>query len=101
MNGERFYVGFKLLLFNYVQMISSLLKLIHFFVQYEFLYQFSTCLAKTEYDNVTASAHLIVQDVPNKPELLSVECRPRDAAVKWKAMGDNGAAILHYIIRMI
>ncbi|KAK7076289.1 ATP-dependent DNA helicase chl1, partial [Halocaridina rubra] len=58
-----------------------------------------TCVASTELDKVTASATLIVQDVPNPPTLLPVVCNDRDASVEWQAMGDNRAPILGYIIQ--
>lgn len=59
-----------------------------------------TCVASTELDEVTASATLIVQDVPNPPHLpLPVKCNERDASVEWKPMGDNRAPILGYIIQ--
>ena len=58
-----------------------------------------TCLARTEFDNATADASLIVQDVPNKPVLLGIDCRTHDASIRWKAEGDNRAPILHYTIQ--
>ncbi|XP_068206070.1 LOW QUALITY PROTEIN: neuroglian-like [Palaemon carinicauda] len=58
-----------------------------------------TCVASTELDEVTASATLIVQDVPNPPVLLPVACNDRDASVEWQPMGDNRAPILGYIIQ--
>jgi neuronal cell adhesion protein len=58
-----------------------------------------TCVARTEYDNATASATLTVQDVPNRPELTGIECRKRDSTIRWKPMGDNRSPILHYTIQ--
>jgi len=58
-----------------------------------------TCLARTKYDNASAEASLIVQDVPNRPELVEINCRSRDATLRWKAMGDNRSPILHYTIQ--
>jgi hypothetical protein len=58
-----------------------------------------TCVARTEFDNATASATLTVQDVPNRPDLTGVTCGRRDAKIMWKAMGDNRSPILHYTIQ--
>ena len=58
-----------------------------------------TCEATTVLDKDLASASLIVQDVPNPPELLEVECNSRDADVKWGPRGDNRAPILSYKIQ--
>lgn len=58
-----------------------------------------TCVARTEYDEVKAQATLIVQDVPNSPELKSVSCRSRDAEVTWRPLGDNRAPILRYTVQ--
>ncbi|KAK4296763.1 hypothetical protein Pmani_030767 [Petrolisthes manimaculis] len=58
-----------------------------------------TCVASTELDEVTAAATLIVQDVPNPPQLLEVNCNDRDASVSWQPMGDNRAPILGYLIQ--
>ncbi|KAF0760773.1 neuroglian-like isoform X1 [Aphis craccivora] len=57
-----------------------------------------TCLAKTELDQVTANATLIVQDKPNPPTLLKITCNKINAVVKWQPNGDNRAPILRYII---
>ncbi|KAL4121128.1 hypothetical protein QTP88_013693 [Uroleucon formosanum] len=57
-----------------------------------------TCLARTELDQATASAMLIVQDKPNPPQLLGITCNKRDAAVRWQPKGDNRAPILRYTI---
>ncbi|KAK8743667.1 hypothetical protein OTU49_001198 [Cherax quadricarinatus] len=59
-----------------------------------------TCVASTDLDKVTASATLIVQDVPNRPQLLlPVICNDRDASFEWQPMGDNRAPILGYVIQ--
>ncbi|XP_050425383.1 neuroglian isoform X2 [Adelges cooleyi] len=57
-----------------------------------------TCLAKTDLDNATASAMLIVQDKPNAPQLLGITCNKKEAAVRWQPKGDNRAPILRYTI---
>ena len=58
-----------------------------------------TCLAKSELDFATASATLIVQDVPNPPSIGLVDCDAKDATVMWQPMGDNRAPILTYKIQ--
>ena len=58
-----------------------------------------TCTAKTELDSVSAKATLIVQDVPNAPQIVAVECGKSTARIEWKPMGDNRAQILQYIIQ--
>ncbi|XP_063870133.1 neuroglian-like isoform X1 [Scylla paramamosain] len=58
-----------------------------------------TCVASTDLDQVDATASLIVQDVPNPPQLLKVTCNIRDASVEWQPMGDNRAPILAYVIQ--
>lgn len=58
-----------------------------------------TCVASTELDKVEASANLIVQDVPNDPKLIAVDCNDKDASVEWQPQGDNRAPILGYIIQ--
>lgn len=58
-----------------------------------------TCIAQTRLDNVTASATLIVQDRPNPPRLVGVECRQKTASVEWQPLGDNRAPILSFIIQ--
>ncbi|XP_050313304.1 neuroglian isoform X2 [Anthonomus grandis grandis] len=57
-----------------------------------------TCLARTELDEASASAQLIVQDVPNAPGDITVECNTMDATVQWLPKGDNRAPISYYII---
>jgi neuronal cell adhesion protein len=57
-----------------------------------------TCVARTALDEASAKAQLIVQDAPNPPAMLGVECHAKDATIKWKSMGDNRAPISHYII---
>ena len=58
-----------------------------------------TCQALTELDEARDSASLIVQDVPNPPNLLWVECNSKDAVVVWEPRGDNRAPILTYKIQ--
>ncbi|CAB0005124.1 unnamed protein product [Nesidiocoris tenuis] len=58
-----------------------------------------TCVASTPLDEATASATLIVQAVPNAPELVSVECNKMDAKISWHPLGDNRAPILRYTIQ--
>jgi hypothetical protein len=57
------------------------------------------CQAITELDEARDSASLIVQDVPNPPNLLWVECNSKDAVVVWEPRGDNRAPILTYKIQ--
>ncbi|KAK0095060.1 hypothetical protein PV326_009321 [Microctonus aethiopoides] len=57
-----------------------------------------TCKASTELDEARAEATLIVQDVPNAPQLEGVKCNTNEAAVHWSPKGDNRAPILHYQI---
>jgi len=58
-----------------------------------------TCQALTELDEDRQTASLIVQDVPNPPKLLWVECNSKDASVVWEPRGDNRAPILTYKIQ--
>uniref|UniRef100_U5EU82 Putative neuronal cell adhesion molecule n=1 Tax=Corethrella appendiculata TaxID=1370023 RepID=U5EU82_9DIPT len=58
-----------------------------------------TCVASTELDNATASATLIVQDVPNSPELTGIECHQHSATISWEPKGDNRSPILYYTIQ--
>ena len=58
-----------------------------------------TCQALTELDEDRAAASLIVQDVPNPPNLLWIECSSQDADVVWEPRGDNRAPILSYKIQ--
>ncbi|XP_018330369.1 neuroglian [Agrilus planipennis] len=57
-----------------------------------------TCVAKTDLDEASASAILIVQDVPNPPVIQRTTCAKKDATLEWKPMGDNRAPILRYTI---
>ncbi|XP_022162397.1 neuroglian-like isoform X2 [Myzus persicae] len=57
-----------------------------------------TCLAKTELDQVSVNATLIVQDKPNPPTGLEIICNKRNAVVKWRSNGDNRARILSYTV---
>ncbi|XP_066248839.1 neuroglian isoform X1 [Euwallacea similis] len=58
-----------------------------------------TCVARTELDQATAQAQLIVQDIPNPPGDIRVECHRMDATIQWSPKGDNRAPILRYIIQ--
>lgn len=58
-----------------------------------------TCSASTELDQVEVNATLIVQDVPNRPLLLSTRCNVQNAAISWEPRGDNRSPILHYTIQ--
>lgn len=59
-----------------------------------------TCVARTDLDTVTTDATLIVQDVPNAPQIKNVECETLAALVEWQPMGDRRAPILSYSIQM-
>ena len=58
-----------------------------------------TCQAVTELDEDRQTASLIVQDVPNPPNLLWVDCDSKAASVVWEPRGDNRAPILTYKIQ--
>lgn len=58
-----------------------------------------TCVARTELDEATAKANLIVQDVPNAPKLLGIFCQADKAEIHWEPQGDNRSPILHYTIQ--
>ncbi|RWS06138.1 neuronal cell adhesion molecule-like protein [Dinothrombium tinctorium] len=58
-----------------------------------------TCTAKTELDSDSANATLIVQDVPNRPKIVNVDCGPSTAMVEWTPTGDGRAPILSYSIQ--
>lgn len=58
-----------------------------------------TCVARTELDEASARANLIVQDVPNPPSLIGIQCKAREAEISWKPQGDNRSPILHYTIQ--
>lgn len=59
-----------------------------------------TCMASTILDNAVAKATLIVQDIPNAPQLnKNVECKAAEATLGWTPMGDNRAPILNYIVQ--
>nr|XP_023019782.1 neuroglian [Leptinotarsa decemlineata]XP_023019783.1 neuroglian [Leptinotarsa decemlineata]XP_023019784.1 neuroglian [Leptinotarsa decemlineata] len=58
-----------------------------------------TCLARTELDEASAKAQLTVQDVPNPPRMIGVECHTKDATISWMPMGDNRAPISYFIIQ--
>ncbi|KAG1714169.1 Neuroglian [Nymphon striatum] len=57
-----------------------------------------TCKAQTSLDFKEASATLTVQDVPNRPLMLGVDCDGLTAMVKWRPNGDNRASINNFII---
>ena len=58
-----------------------------------------TCRARTELDSATAKATLTVQDVPNHPRIVGVECEGSAAMVEWMPTGDRRAPILSYSIQ--
>ncbi|XP_017465423.1 PREDICTED: neuroglian-like [Rhagoletis zephyria] len=58
-----------------------------------------TCIASTDLDSVNASATLTVQDVPNPPKIIDVDCNGLTAMVEWAPTGDNRAPILTYDIQ--
>ncbi|KAG5892872.1 hypothetical protein JTB14_032595 [Gonioctena quinquepunctata] len=58
-----------------------------------------TCLARTEIDEASAKAQLIVQDVPNSPWIIGVECHTKDATISWTPTDDNHAPISYFIIQ--
>ncbi|ALC49261.1 Nrg [Drosophila busckii] len=58
-----------------------------------------TCVAKTQLDEATAKANLIVQDVPNAPKLRGISCLADKAEINWEPQGDNRSPILHYTIQ--
>ncbi|KAG9509224.1 Neuroglian [Fragariocoptes setiger] len=58
-----------------------------------------TCLAKSELDSVSARASLVVQDVPNPPKILGIECENFAATIEWTPTGDRRAPILSYDIQ--
>lgn len=58
-----------------------------------------TCVARTELDHATEKATLIVQDVPNPPKIVGVECEGSAAMVEWTPTGDRRAPILSYSIQ--
>ncbi|XP_049512867.1 neuroglian isoform X2 [Dermacentor silvarum] len=58
-----------------------------------------TCVARTEVDSDRAMAALIVQDVPNPPQMVQVDCDVSMAVVHWKPTGDRRAPILSYSIQ--
>ncbi|XP_037936247.1 neuroglian isoform X2 [Teleopsis dalmanni] len=58
-----------------------------------------TCVARTELDEASAKANLIVQDVPNAPRLTGIHCMNDKAEITWEPQGDNRSPILHYTIQ--
>ncbi|KAK8765385.1 hypothetical protein V5799_031993 [Amblyomma americanum] len=58
-----------------------------------------TCVANTSVDSDRAQASLIVQDVPNPPEVLGVVCERDRAILQWRPRGDNRAPILSYAVQ--
>lgn len=57
------------------------------------------CTAKTELDQVSATATLTVVDVPNSPEIIGITCQRYTALIDWKPMGDNRSPITSYTIQ--
>ena len=55
--------------------------------------------AETDLDEDEFSAKLIVQDVPNAPNLRWAECNAKDATVVWQPTGENMAPIMAFIIQ--
>ncbi|XP_065332463.1 neuroglian isoform X1 [Cloeon dipterum] len=58
-----------------------------------------TCVASTDLDSESASATLIVQDVPNPPSLKGIRCDELEAKIAWESKGDNRAPIVRYTIQ--
>ncbi|XP_063707327.1 neuroglian isoform X2 [Culicoides brevitarsis] len=58
-----------------------------------------TCVAVTDLDEARASATLIVQDVPNPPNLKDIQCNAHDATIDWESQGDNRSPILYFTIQ--
>ncbi|GFQ74968.1 neuroglian [Trichonephila clavata] len=58
-----------------------------------------TCVAQTELDKDEAQAILTVQDVPNPPRIVHVDCDGLSAMLVWKPMGDRRAPILSYSVQ--
>lgn len=58
-----------------------------------------TCVARTELDYATEKATLIVQDVPNPPRIVGIDCEGSAAMVEWMPTGDRRAPILSYSIQ--
>lgn len=58
-----------------------------------------TCVARTQLDNDTADATLIVKDVPSPPHLLQVQCDNHVALLEWIPTGESQASILSYRIQ--
>jgi hypothetical protein len=50
-------------------------------------------------DEASAAATLTVQDVPNAPVLLGIDCKAHDASISWEPKGDNRSPILYFIIQ--
>ena len=63
-----------------------------------------TCFAESMFrgktlDYASEQATLVVQDVPNPPNIREIDCQAKDAKVNWQPMGDNRAPILTYKIQ--
>ncbi|UYV67407.1 CHL1 [Cordylochernes scorpioides] len=56
------------------------------------------CVAKTELDSEQANATLTVQDVPNAPRIVNINCDGQTALIEWQPTGDQRAPILSYNI---
>ncbi|XP_036318841.1 neuroglian isoform X1 [Rhagoletis pomonella] len=57
-----------------------------------------TCVARTQLDEASAKANLIVQDVPNAPRLVGIVCMANRIKVTWEPQGDNRSPILYYTL---
>ncbi|XP_015921139.1 neuroglian [Parasteatoda tepidariorum] len=58
-----------------------------------------TCVAKSELDQDEATATLTVQDTPNPPKIVRVQCEGLTALVEWQPNGDRRAPIQSYTIQ--
>ncbi|KAK8753300.1 hypothetical protein OTU49_003732, partial [Cherax quadricarinatus] len=57
-----------------------------------------TCRVHTEVDDASDDLILTVEDVPNPPHLMAVECRDREAFLEWASAGDNNAPVQGFFI---
>ncbi|KAL7668919.1 hypothetical protein ACOME3_009601 [Neoechinorhynchus agilis] len=61
---------------------------------------FYSCGVRTKLDNATEGATLLVQDVPEAPQILSVVCgNDRRANIQWRSPADNYAPVLFYKVQ--
>ncbi|XP_037049599.1 neuroglian-like [Bradysia coprophila] len=58
-----------------------------------------TCVAKTDLDEARADFMLLVQDVPNPPQVTSLDCDSRSATISWRPLGDNRSPIIYYNVQ--